>query len=140
MKKAISLFIIPITFCVNASAQDAKMNVFIDQLMNKITLMEKLEQFNLASGVGNLPIATEGSGLEDFIRKGLIGSTGGKRNQEIAVKESLLKIPLIATEDVIHGYNTIFPIPISMSCMWDIGLIEKSAHFVATEAGASGIC
>ncbi|OOG78148.1 beta-glucosidase BglX [Flavobacterium sp. A45] len=140
MKNAICIFITIITFCVNVSAQDAKMNIFIDQLMNKMTLMEKLGQLNLASGVGNLPVATEGSGLEDFIRKGLIGSTGGKRNQEIAVNESRLKIPLIAGEDVIHGYNTIFPIPLAMSCMWDMELIEKSAQIAATEAGVSGIC
>lgn len=140
MKNAICIFIVTTTFCINVSAQDAKMNVFIDQLMTKMTLMEKLGQLNLASGVGNLPVATEGSGLEDFIRKGLIGSTGGKRNQEISVNESRLKIPLIAGEDIIHGYNTIFPIPLAMSCMWDMELIEKSAHIAATEAGVSGIC
>lgn len=108
--------------------------------MSQMTLQEKIGQLNLSSGVGNLPVATEGSGLEDFIRQGLIGATGGKRNQEIAVTESRLKIPLIAGEDVIHGYKTIFPIPLAMSCTWDMNLIEKSAHIAATEAGVSGIC
>lgn len=108
--------------------------------MSQMTLQEKIGQLNLSSGVGNLPVATEGSGLEDFIRQGLIGATGGKRNQEIAVTESRLKIPLIAGEDVIHGYKTIFPIPLAISCTWDMKLIEKSAHIAATEAGVSGIC
>lgn len=108
--------------------------------MSKMTLQEKIGQLNLSSGVGNLPVASEGSGMEDFIRQGLIGASGGKRNQEIAVTESRLKIPLIAGEDVIHGYNTIFPIPLAMSCTWDMNLIEKSAHIAATEAGVSGIC
>lgn len=140
MKKIIYSFILFISFYANVSAQDNKMDLFINQLMSKMTLMEKLGQLNLSSGIGNLPVATEGTGMEDFIRKGLIGSTGGRKNQEIAVNESRLKIPLIAGEDVIHGYNTIFPIPLAMSCTWDMGLIEKSAHIAATEAGVSGIC
>lgn len=128
MKNAICIFIVTITFCFNVSAQDSKMDLFIDDLLNKMALMEKLGQLNLATGVRNLPLATKTSGFEDFIPKGLIGSTAGKRNQEIAVNESRLKIPLIAREDVIHGYNTIFPIPLAMSCMWYMALIEKSAH------------
>lgn len=140
MKKIIYSLILFTVFYANVSAQDAKMDLFINQLMSKMTLTEKLGQLNLSSGVGNLPVATEGTGIEDFIRKGLIGSTGGRKNQEIAVNESRLKIPLIAGEDVIHGFNTIFPIPLAMSCMWDMKLIEKSAHIAATEAGVSGIC
>lgn len=140
MKKIILFLILLPIFCSNLSAQNAKMDSFIDQLMSKMTLQEKIGQLNLSSGVGNLPVASEGSGMEDFIRQGLIGASGGKRNQEIAVTESRLKIPLIAGEDVIHGYNTIFPIPLAMSCTWDMNLIEKSAHIAATEAGVSGIC
>jgi beta-glucosidase len=140
MKKTLFSIILYTGVCANILAQDAKMGPFIDSLMNKMTLMEKLGQLNLSSGAGNLPVATEGKGIEDFIRQGLIGSSLGRKNQEIAVKESRLGIPLIAGEDVIHGYNTIFPIPLAMACMWDMALIEKSAHIAATEAGVSGIC
>jgi beta-glucosidase len=124
----------------NIKAQDAKMDSSINALMDQMTLMEKLGQLNLSSGVGNLPVAAEGKGIEDFIRQGLIGATGGRKNQEVAVNESRLRIPLLAGEDVIHGYKTIFPIPLAMACMWDTDLIEKSARIAATEAAVSGIC
>ena len=60
--------------------------------------------------------------------------------QKIAMEESRLKIPLIFGLDVIHGYKTIFPLPLAMSCSWDMDLIEKSARVAANEASAEGIC
>lgn len=60
--------------------------------------------------------------------------------QEIAVKKSRLGIPLIVGMDVIHGYETIFPIPLAMSCSWNLAAIENSAHIAAKEASADGIC
>jgi beta-glucosidase len=140
MKKYLFTIILIVGIWVNLSAQDAKMNSFIDGLMGKMTLLEKLGQLNLSSGVGNLPMVSEGKGSEDFIRKGLIGSIGGRKNQEIAVKESRLGIPLMSGKDVIHGFETTFPIPLAMACMWDMNLIEKSAHIAATESAVSGIC
>jgi len=95
-------------------AQDKKMDQFIDDLMDKMTLQEKLGQLNLSSGVGNLKVITEGEGRADFIRQGLIGASQGRKSQEIAVKESRLGIPLIAGKDVIHGHTTTFPIPLAM--------------------------
>jgi beta-glucosidase len=140
MKKHIFVIILLTAIGANIFAQDAKMDSFIDELMSKMTLMEKLGQLNLSSGVGNLPVVTEGQGSEDFIRQGLIGSSGGRKNQEIAVNESRLGIPLISGRDVIHGYQTTFPIPLAMACMWDMSLVEKSARIAATEAAVSGIC
>jgi beta-glucosidase len=140
MKKILYTIILFTGLYANILAQDPKMGPFIDSLMNKMTLLEKLGQLNLSSGVGNLLVATEGTGIENYIRQGLIGASGGRKNQEVAVKESRLGIPLLAGEDVIHGYKTIFPIPLAMACMWDMALVEKSAHIAATEAGVSGIC
>ena len=121
-------------------AQDTKMDKFIDSLMNEMTLIEKLGQLNLSSGVGNLPVITEGGGKPEIIRKGLIGASHGLANQKIAVNESRLGIPLIAGKDVIHGHTTTFPIPLAMSCMWDLNRIEKHARIAAEESAVSGIC
>ena len=60
--------------------------------------------------------------------------------QKVAVEESRLKIPMIFGMDVIHGYQTVFPIPLGLSCSWDMDLVEKSASIAAQEASADGIC
>ena len=60
--------------------------------------------------------------------------------QRVAVEESRLKIPLIFGMDVIHGYETVFPIPLGLSCSWDMKAIERSAQIAALEASADGIC
>lgn len=120
-------------------AQNNKMDQFIDDLMDKMTLQEKLGQLNLSSGVGDLKVITEGEGRADFIRQGLIGASQGRKSQEIAVKESRLGIPLLAGKDVIHGHTTTFPIPLAMSCMWDLALIEKHARIAAEESSVLGI-
>jgi beta-glucosidase len=140
MKTGLFAILLLTGFSANSIAQNPTMDLFVDSLMNKMTLIEKIGQLNLSVGAWNVPISSEGKGIEDFIRQGLVGSTGGRKNQEIAINESRLKIPLIAGEDVIHGYNTIFPIPLGMACVWDMALIEKSARIAATEAGVSGIC
>ncbi|NJO69119.1 MAG: hypothetical protein HC830_07420 [Bacteroidetes bacterium] len=124
---------------IQLHAQDQKMDKFIDELMGKMTLLEKLGQLNLSGGVGALDINAEGDKRLDYIRQGLIGISQGRKEQEIAVNESRLGIPLLAGRDVIHGFATIFPIPLAMSCMWDIDLVEKHARIAAEEASASGI-
>ena len=60
--------------------------------------------------------------------------------QELAVEKSRLGIPLLFGMDVIHGYETVFPIPLGLSCTWDMEAIEKSARIAAVEASADGIC
>lgn len=128
-------------------SRDAKMNTFITTLMNKMTLEEKLGQLNLP-GAGD--ITTGQASNSDIGAKIKAGKVGGLFNiksvskirsvQKIAVEESRLKIPMLFGMDVIHGYQTEFPIPIAMSCSWDMGLIEKSARIAAQEASADGIC
>ncbi len=122
-----------------AQAQEQEMNEFIDGLIQKMTLEEKLGQLNLSSGVGDLKVITEGEGRIDFIKQGLIGSSWGYESQKAAVNESRMGIPLITGRDVIHGYKTTFPIPLAMSCMWDTERIEKMARISALEASCAGI-
>ncbi|MCB9320937.1 MAG: beta-glucosidase BglX [Lewinellaceae bacterium] len=131
---------------LNTLAQSSSMDAFIDHLMGKMTLEEKLGQLNLKSG--NIGAILAGGGDEAFteaVKRGEIGATAGfsfasiKQTQEWA-EQSRLKIPLLIGVDVIHGYQTIFPIPLGLSCTWDVGLIEKSARIAATEASATGIC
>jgi len=137
--KKLVLLLWVIAIQIPLMAQDKKMDQFIDELMDKMTLIEKLGQLNLSSGVGNLKVITEGEGRADFIRQGLIGASQGRKSQEIAVNESRLGIPLIAGKDVIHGHTTTFPIPLAMACIWDMDLIEKHARIAAEESSVLGI-
>src|SRR5437762_2387225 len=84
-------------------------------------------------------------GVEDAIRAGGVGSLLGvtdvrqiNRLQRLAVEESRLGIPLIVGNDVIHGYRTIFPIPLAEACTWDPPLLQRAARVAAEEAAASG--
>lgn len=126
-------------------AQETKeMDNFINQLMKKMTLDEKIGQLNLSGG--GIPGVLSGSeGADEAVRQGYLGATGGfdlesiRHIQEIAMNESRMKIPLLFGLDVIHGYRTIFPIPLALSCCWDTLLIEQSARIAAIEASANGV-
>lgn len=126
--------------------QDAKMRGFIDNLMSKMTLQEKIGQLNLMVA-GDI---TTGSAMDTQVAGDIAaGRLGGIFNikgvekikplQEVAVKKSRLGIPLLVGMDVIHGYETIFPIPLALSCSWDMSAIERSAHIAAKEASADGV-
>ena len=129
------------------NAQDAKMKTFIDALMKKMTLTEKIGQLNLP---GSGDIVTGQAGNSDIGKKIKEGKVGGLFNiksvakikavQKVAVEQSRLKIPMIFGMDVIHGYETVFPIPLALSCSWDMKAIERSAQIAAMEASADGIC
>ncbi|HLZ86825.1 MAG TPA: beta-glucosidase BglX [Puia sp.] len=126
---------------------DAKMNTFVSTLMGRMTLDEKIGQLNLP-GAGDITTGQAGnSNIAKKIEQGLVGGLFNiksvekiKEVQRIAVEKSRLKIPLIFGMDVIHGYETVFPIPLGLSCSWDMAEIEKSARVAATEASADGIC
>jgi beta-glucosidase len=149
MKAATTLFVcLLLGAAVRAQvAPDAKMNAFVTTLMGKMTLDEKIGQLNLP-GAGD--ITTGQAGNSDIARKIEQGLVGGlfniksvariKEVQRVAVEKSRLKIPLIFGMDVIHGYETVFPIPLGLSCSWDMNEIERSARVAATEASADGIC
>jgi beta-glucosidase len=144
--KKLGILILLLTFVLKTQAQDAKMNLFINDLMGKLTLEEKVGQLNLTTS-GDF---VTGSAVNDKVQQKLkSGQIGGMLNSfspdamktfmEIAVKESPHHIPLLFGMDVIHGYQTIFPIPLAMSCLWDMTLVEKSARVAAQEATANGI-
>ena len=143
MKKLQFLLVSLFAVC-SVFGQNAKMDAFINQLMGKMTLEEKLGQLNLSSGsVG--AILAGGGGMVDEVRKGQIGATGAysfksAKDIETASQESRLKIPVLIGVDVIHGYKTGFPIPLGLASTWDLDRIEKSARIAAVEASASGIC
>jgi len=125
---------------------DAKMKPFIDALMKKMTLDEKIGQLNLP---GSGDIITGQASNSDIGKKIKEGKVGGLFNikslekiravQKVAVEESRLKIPMLFGMDVIHGYETVFPIPLGLSCTWDMKAIERSARIAAQEASADGI-
>ncbi len=144
----ISLFaIMQCTPYAARKGSDPKMDQFITDLVGKMTLDEKIGQLNLP-GAGDITTGQAASSdIGKKIREGKVGglfnikSVSKIRNvQKVAVGESRLKIPLIFGMDVIHGYQTLFPIPLGMSCSWDMKLIEKSARLAAQEASADGIC
>lgn len=124
-----------------------EMDGFVTGLMDRMTVREKLGQLNLPSG-GDLVTGTVMNGeLTEMIRKqeitGFFNVKGVRKIREmqrIAVEETRLKIPLIVGADVIHGYETIFPIPLAMSCSWDTVAIRRMTRVAATEASADGIC
>ncbi|MBC9929844.1 beta-glucosidase BglX [Chitinophaga qingshengii] len=128
-------------------AQDAKMNAYINNLMGKMTLEEKIGQLNLVvPGGGTVTGSVVSQGVDDNIRKGNVGGLFGitgpdkiRKIQDIAVKNSRLHIPLIFGLDIIHGHKTIFPIPLGLSASWDMGLIERSARIAAQEGTADGL-
>ena len=133
---------------ISAYSQDARMNSFIDSLMSKMTLDEKIGQLNLLTPGGGIATgAVVSSDVEKKIREGNVGGVFGligvdkiKIAQDLSVNNSRNKIPLIFGSDIIHGYKTIFPIPLGLSCSWDMELIEKSARIAAIEATADGLC
>ena len=129
------------------AAADARMNAFITSLMSKMTLDEKIGQLNLPAA-GDITTGQAGnSGVAGKIEEGKVGGLFNIKSiakirevQRIAVEKSRLKIPLLFGMDVIHGYETVFPIPLGLSSSWDMGEIERSARIAATEASADGIC
>lgn len=135
------------TTTVSASAQNTKMNSFVNTLMSKMTLEEKIGQLNLVTPGGAVTGSVVSQGVEENIRKGWVGGLFGitgpdkiRQAQDLAVKNSRLKIPLIFGLDVIHGHKTVFPVPLGLASSWDMAQIERSARIAATEATADGIC
>lgn len=128
-------------------ADKDKMDQFIDNLMRKMTLQEKIGQLNLPVSGEIVTGQAKSSDVAGKIRKGQVGglfNVKGVENirevQKIAVEQSRLKIPLLFGMDVIHGYETVFPIPLALSCSWDMEAIKESARIAAKESSADGIC
>lgn len=119
---------------------------FVSELLSKMTLDEKIGQLNLPTSGDITTGAANSSNVAKNIEEGKVGGLFNiksvqkiKEVQRIAVEKSRLKIPLLFGMDVIHGYETTFPIPLGLSCSWDMKLIERSAQIAAKEASADGI-
>lgn len=146
MKKQLFIIIL-ISFTSCLSKQKTKMDVFVDRLMDKMTIEEKIGQLNLVTpGGGILTGSVVSSDVEEKIKTGKVGGIFGvygrekvRQAQQLAVENSRLGIPLLFGSDVIHGYRTTFPIPLGLACSWDMELIEKTAQIAAKEATADGI-
>ncbi len=141
-----SLFVFCIICSFTANAQSNKMNDFINNLMKKMTLEEKIGQLNLVTPGGAVTGSVVSKDVDTKIRNGQVGGLFGitgpdkiRKAQEIAVKNSRLHIPLIFGLDVIHGHKTIFPIPFGLSASWDTAMIKHSARIAANEATADAL-
>lgn len=145
MKK---LFVL-LALCVvstNVVAQNKPMKEFVDELMSKMTLKEKLGQLNLLPA-GNITTgAAQNNPIVHQIKDGELGGVFNIKGldeirtlQEMAIKKSRLGIPLLVGMDVIHGYETIFPVPLALACSWNLEGIENSARVAALEASAEGV-
>lgn len=141
------LVVTVLLYSVTTYAQDAKMNAFINTLMSKMTLEEKIGQLNLLTPGGGIATgAVVNNDVESKIKAGKVGGMFGtigvnniKRVQELAMT-GRLKIPLMFGSDVIHGYKTTWPVPLGLSCSWDMQMIERSARIAANEATSDGLC
>lgn len=152
MKKIIILFFV-VGWGFSAYSQ-SKVNIkgeesFIakaDSIISLMTLEEKIGQLNLPAAGDFTTGQASSSNIAEKIKAGKVGGLFNIKTavkirdvQRVAVEESRLGIPLLFGMDVIHGYETVFPIPLGISSSWDMELIEKSARIAAIEASADGI-
>lgn len=145
MKKIFAIAVIALLSYPSFSQNDIPSKA--KALLAKMTLAEKIGQLNLIiPGGAAVTGSVVSSDVENKIKNGQVGGLFGitspakvRKAQELAVKGSRLRIPMIFGLDVIHGHKTIFPIPLGLSASWDMGLIEQSARIAATEASADGL-
>jgi beta-glucosidase len=123
-----------------------EINTRVEALLSKMTLEEKIGQLTLYTTDWGSTGPTIREGYKNDIRSGACGNLFNSHSttfvrdlQKVAVEETRLKIPLLFGFDVIHGYKTIFPIPLGEAASWDLNAIEKSARVAATEASAAGL-
>jgi beta-glucosidase len=118
----------------------------VDSILSLMTIEEKIGQLNLPSAGDITTGQAKSSNIAKKIEEGKVGGLFNiksvakiKEVQKIAVEKSRLKIPLLFGMDVIHGYETTFPIPLGLSSSWDMDMIKKTAQMAAQEATADGI-
>jgi beta-glucosidase len=128
------------------TATDRERDAFLDNLMGRMTLEEKIGQLNLLVAGLDVTGAQRNAAVEEKVRKGMVGGvfntftpTPVRKLQTTAIRESRLGIPLLFGYDVIYGHKTIFPIPLALSCTWNPDLIEKSCRISGAEASADGL-
>jgi len=144
------LAVVLIIASCKTSAQSVKtsdrISTQVDSVLALMTLQEKIGQMTIYTTDWESTGPTIKAGYQNDIRTGDCGSLFNshtvaftRKLQEIAVNESRLGIPLLFGYDVIHGYKTIFPIPLAESCSWDMAAMEQSASIAAAESAAAGL-
>src|SRR5947207_15106120 len=139
-------FLILQLFCFNCEAQHKTIDQRVDSVLRLMTLDEKIGQMNQYNGDWDAtgPITKDGD-KQNQVKKGMLGSmlnvTGVDHTRTLQglAMQSRLKIPLLFGQDIIHGYRTIFPIPLAEAASWDTAAIRLSARIAATEASAAGV-
>lgn len=147
LKKIVVAAVLGISLPTFAQQSPNVMKQFVDGLMKKMTLDEKIGQLNLLTPGGGVATgAVVSKDVEQKIKEGKVGGLFGvvgqdkvRKAQELALKSSRLGIPLLMGSDVIHGHKTTFPIPLALSCSWDTTLIKNLARIAAREASADGL-
>ena len=148
MKKFVLLFVVAaIILSCGLQNKETEMDRFISDLIGRMTIEEKIGQLNLITPGGGIPTGSVVStDVEAKVKAGQVGGIFGvsgpervRQAQKLAVEGSRLGIPMLFGSDVIHGYKTTYPIPLGLSCSWDMELIEKTARMAAMEATADGI-
>ncbi|MCI7046405.1 MAG: beta-glucosidase BglX [Prevotella sp.] len=144
--KRLSLFIAAVLAASSVFAQKKPMTEFVNELMAKMTLEEKIGQLNLLPGGDVTTGAIMDSPLAQLTAAGQLGAVLNVKGQDkihelqrVAVKKSRLGIPLLIGLDVIHGNQTVFPIPLAQACSWNLKAIENGARIAAKEATAQGV-
>lgn len=145
MKKAIFSAALGL-LSLSATAQDAAMDKFVDDLMSRMTLEEKIGQLNLQVAGDITTGQAQDTQVVGLVKAGKMGGVFNLKGvekirelQKMAVEQSRMGIPLLVGMDVIHGYETIFPIPFALSCSWNMEAVEEAARIAAKEASADGI-
>jgi beta-glucosidase len=144
-----AILLLSLCYFTSVSAQtlaEKKIEKSVDSLLKLMTLDEKIGQMNQYNGpwAATGPLTNEGN-LVGQIKEGKVGSmlnvTGVKRTRELQdlAMQTRLKIPLLFGQDVIHGFRTIFPIPLGEAASWDLKAMEAGARVAATEASAAGV-
>lgn len=154
MKRSVGCVIVLVSALTNvahpSSPKDApvsRMDTYIDSLMSRMTLREKIGQLNLVPPGGEFATGEEvKSNIWELCRKGELGAVLNladarriRNAQKFAVEETRLGIPLFFGIDVIHGFRTIYPIPLAQACSWDMKGIEQCARYAAEEVSSEGV-
>lgn len=141
-----TILIFLVAACGTKKSQQSSLDARVDSVLHLMTLDEKIGQMNLPSAGAFKTGTIESSDIAKKIEQGKVGGLFNikgvaaiREMQQIAVEKSRLKIPLLFGMDVIHGYESVFPIPLGLSCSFDRELIEHTARIAATEASADGI-
>lgn len=136
----LSLMLVPLASCAQTHTRDKAMESKVESLLSKMTLEEKIGQMNQITAFGNI------EGMSVLIKKGEVGSILNEVDprrvnalQRVAVEESRLGIPLLIARDVIHGFKTIFPIPLGQAATFNPELVKQGARVSAIEASSVGI-